>query len=298
MSAKPYCQVILEDSPKYYELWKETPSRSLDYTLANVWGWQDYFSLEWRFDDEICWLRQTQPEMLYWAPIGNWEQVDWHNAFANCDVNIHNFIRVPETLLGIWENTIPDLITYKEEDRGQFEYLYNQTDLANLSGNRYHKKKNLCKQYVKAYGEPDFRPVNEMVVEDILGLQDNWCQWHECEASPSLTAENMAINRVLSHWDHFPGMYGGALYIEDKIVAFSVGEQLDSDSLGVHYEKGINGIKGVYQMVNQTFAAKIGSGFNYINRAQDMNEIGLRQAKESYQPCGFLKKYKVRIEMH
>lgn len=293
-----YSQVLLEDHKKYYELWQATPQRSLDYTLANVWGWQDYFSLEWRFDDGICWIRQVRPELLYWAPIGNWNTVNWRQAFANCAVDIHNFIRVPEKLLEIWEKEIPELIVLKEEDRGQFEYLYAQSDLENLPGNRFHKKKNHCKNYVKSYGEPDFRIIDEAVVEDILALQDDWCQWHECEASPSLTAENLAINRVLSHWDKFPGMYGGALYVDNKIVAFSIGEQLDPDNLGVHYEKGLNGIKGVYQMINKTFSASAGAGFTYINRAQDLNEEGLRQAKESYNPCGFLRKYKVQIAMH
>ena len=49
------------------------------------------------------------------------------------------------------------------------------------------------------------------MVEDVLGLQDDWCQWHECEGSPSLQAENEAINRVLSHWNCFRGLTGGPL---------------------------------------------------------------------------------------
>ena len=125
------------------------------------------------------------------------------------------------------------------------------------------------------------------MVEDVLAVQDDWCQWHECEDSPSLQAENDAINRVLSHWDRFSGLNGGSLYVDDRMIAFSVGEKLDELSLGVHYEKGLNGFRGVYQTINCEFARHAGAGFTYINRAQDLDEEGLRQAKMTYMPWIF-----------
>ena len=63
----------------------------------------------------------------------------------------------------------------------------------------FHKKHTHLNNYIKSYGEPDYRPICDAMVEDVLGLQDDWCQWHECEGSLSLRAENEAINRVLSH---------------------------------------------------------------------------------------------------
>jgi len=35
--------------------------------------------------------------------------------------------------------------------------------------------------------------------------------------------------------------------------------------------------------------------FRYINREQDLDDLGLRQAKESYNPVGFLKKFAVDV---
>jgi hypothetical protein len=108
-------------------------------------------------------------------------------------------------------------------------------------------------------------------------------------------AENEAINRVLSHWNCFRGLYGGSLYAEGQMVAFSVGEGLDGQSLGVHYEKGLNGFHGVYQAMNRLFVQCAGLDFTLINRAQDMDEEGLRRAKMSYLPVDFLRKYRVRL---
>ena len=149
--------------------------------------------------------------------------------------------------------------------------------------------------FIKAYGEPDYRPLNDEMVEDVLGLQDDWCQWHECESSPSLRAENEAINRVLSHWDHFDGLQGGSLYVDGRMVAFSVGEKLDDTTLGVHFEKGLNGYRGVYQTINCLFSRHAGEGFRYLNRAQDLDEEGLRQAKMTYLPADFVRKSRIRI---
>lgn len=64
----------------------------------------------------------------------------------------------------------------------------------------------------------------------------------------------------------------------------------------MHYEKALIGFRGVYQSIQLClFARRAGQGFTYINRAQDLDEEGLRQAKMTYQPTDFLRKYKVRV---
>lgn len=290
-----FIPVSLGNADAYYDLWRVTPRRSLDYTLANLWGWQEFYGLEWCFADRLCWIRQTRPEPRNWAPIGDWNAVDWTALLPVAGgAPGREFMRVPEALVHIWQKALPELVETGEE-RGQWEYLYRQEELATLAGNRFHKKRNHYNSFVKAYGEPDYRGVTDAMVEDVLGVQDDWCQWHECSDSPSLLAENEAINRVLTHWDAFRGLTGASLYVEGRMIAFSVGERLDDESLGVHFEKGLNGYKGVYQAMNCEFARHAGAGLRWINRAQDLDEEGLRQAKMTYLPADFLRKYKVRV---
>ncbi|WP_301204829.1 phosphatidylglycerol lysyltransferase domain-containing protein [uncultured Desulfovibrio sp.] len=290
-----FIPVNLRDADAYYELWQATPRRSLDYTLANLWGWQEFYGLEWQFADRLCWIRQTRPEPRFWAPIGDWNAVNWRPLLpAAGGTTGLEFIRVPEALVHIWRKELPDLVETGEE-RGQWEYLYRQEELATLAGNRFHKKRNHYNSFIKAYGEPDYRGVTDAMVEDVLGVQDDWCQWHECDNSPSLLAENEAINRVLTRWDAFRGLTGASLYVDGRMIAFSVGERLDDESLGVHFEKGLSGYKGVYQAMNCEFARHAGAGLRWINRAQDLDEEGLRQAKMTYLPADFLRKYRVRV---
>lgn len=288
-----FTSVTLEDKDRYHELWQKTPRRSLDYSLINLWGWQEHYGLEWQFSDGLCWIRQTKPETIWWAPVGPWHEVDWRTICGRlCADNQRTFIRVPEELLNVWHEVLADKVR-AEEDRGQWEYLYLQKDLANLAGNKFHKKRNHFNSYVKTYGSPDYKTIDDQMIQDVLSVQDDWCQWHECDDSPSLMAENDAVNRVLLHWDNFRNLLGGSLYVDGRMIAFSVGEKLDDETLGVHFEKGLNGFKGVYQAMNCEFARHAGEGMIWINRAQDLDEEGLRQAKLTYMPADYLRKFKV-----
>lgn len=291
-----FTPVDLAQSDTYYTIWDATPQHSLDYSLPNLWGWQKYFDLEWKFEQDLCWIRQRKPELLWWAPLGNWANINWQEMFSRFPREEKiPFTRVPQQLVNIWETQLPDGMDVME-DRGQWEYLYLQSELATLAGNKFHKKRNHYNNYVKTYGTPDYRPINDTLVTEVLGVQEHWCQWHECADSPSLLAENDAIIRVLAHWQTFRKMCGGSLFIDNKMVAFSIGEAIDTETLGVHFEKGLTGYKGIYQAMNLQFADHAGQGFTWIDRAQDLDEEGLRQAKMTYMPADFLHKFKVTIK--
>jgi hypothetical protein len=47
--------------------------------------------------------------------------------------------------------------------------------------------------------------------------------------------------------------------------------------------------------VTQAFAAVLPQKYEQINREQDLGDPGLRQAKESYRPCGFVTKYRAAV---
>ncbi|MCL1986170.1 MAG: phosphatidylglycerol lysyltransferase domain-containing protein [Betaproteobacteria bacterium] len=292
MSQECYMRIGLDRRVEYDALWACSPSRSIDYSLVNLWGWANHFGLSWRFSDGLCWIRQMHPVPCQWAPIGPWASIDWAKLPEFTEgIELE---RVPEALVTVLEQCLPGRVSIVA-DRNHWEYLYATGDMADLPGNRYHRKRNHVNAYTKTYGEPDYRPLDTDVIEDILTLSEEWCRWHECADSPALAAENEAINHVISHWGVFPHLLGGALYAEGKIVAFAVGEELDPGMVGVHFEKGRHGYRGVYQMVSCCFARGQKPEITLLNRAQDLGEEGLRQAKLSYLPVDFLRKYTVRV---
>ena len=130
-------------------------------------------------------------------------------------------------------------------------------------------------------------------VEEALEMQEEWCRWRYCDASAALVAENDAIVQVLECWDRLPELMGGAIWLDGHIVAYTVAEALDDEMLVVHFEKAHTNLDGCYQAINQQFLEHDGQGYSYVNREQDLDEEGLRRAKLSYNPVGFLKKFEV-----
>jgi hypothetical protein len=85
----------------------------------------------------------------------------------------------------------------------------------------------------------------------------------------------------------------GALYlVNGRPAGWCLGEGLARGRMfAVHFEKGLDEYKGIYQFINQAFAASLPAYYTHINREQDLGDEGLRQAKMTYRPSGFVRKY-------
>jgi uncharacterized protein len=265
-----------------------------DYSFVNLWGWGDEYGLQWAWQDDLVWIRQERPFPALWAPVGDWSAVNWSAALKSNGLTAETMIRVPETLLKFLSRDCGDEIHY-EETREHWDYLYNVQELVELKGNRFHKKKNLLNQFVKnsAYTYLEFGPG---MVDQALNMQEDWCTWRDCESDDTLTAENNAISRILYHWRKLEGITGGALVLDHIIVAYTIAEKMPDRSLVIHFEKACPKHKGSYQAINQIFLSHAPEEYTIVNREQDLGDEGLRKAKLSYNPVGFVKKYEVRLQ--
>lgn len=283
--------ITLDGQDRYLSLLARCPQITSDYSFANIFGWAEEYGLEWCFDRQLVWLRQQSPSRVFWAPVGAWEDVDWESVAP--ELHQAMFHRVPEELTRIWRRWFGERMV-QTEALGQWDYLYSVQELIELRGNRFHKKKNLLRQFQRKY-KAVYHALDMGCVERVLEMQSNWCTWKECVNSHALEAENTAIERVLKEWDSIPGLMGGALEVGDEIVAYTVAEALTPNTVLIHFEKGHTGYKGVYQAINNLFLAATANGFEYVNREQDLDDEGLRKAKLSYNPIRFLKKYDIRF---
>jgi hypothetical protein len=265
-----------------------------DYSFINLWGWADAYGLQWAWDHGLVWIRQNDPRPALWAPVGPWQTVDWRHIWSLVQPPGGRLIRVPEALVQIWKTVAGDRIEALEA-RGQWDYLYNIEEMIALAGNRYHKKKNLVRQFQRRY-DAVYQALGPDSVAEALALQNDWCTWRDCESTESLTAENQAIARILADWNSLDGIRGGLLRVEGRLVAYTVAERLSPDTLLIHFEKGNPDFKGVYQAINQTFLAhNAHETIRWVNREQDLDDEGLRRAKLSYHPETFIKKFDVRL---
>jgi len=77
----------------------------------------------------------------------------------------------------------------------------------------------------------------------------------------------------------------------DAVHAVTLGEALNPETFVIHVEKANGALIGIYQAINQAFAAAAAAPYPYVNREQDVGVPGLRKAKESYHPCVLVKKW-------
>ena len=86
---------------------------------------------------------------------------------------------------------------------------------------------------------------------------------------------------------------GGAIKIDSRIEAFSLGEALNDNTAVIHIEKANPEIQGLYTAINQLFVSNTWQETEFINREQDLGVDGLRKAKESYNPHHMVNKYTI-----
>ncbi|RPJ77047.1 MAG: DUF2156 domain-containing protein [Desulfobacteraceae bacterium] len=285
--------ISLDRQHDYHALVARVPQLASDYSFLNLWAWAEEYGLRWAWNGGLAWIKQTRPQEALWAPVGAWEAVDWQQLFSNTALAGRTFIRVPDRLAELWRQQLGPRVTITPE-RGHWDYLYAVSDLVELPGNRFHNKKNLLSQFTKAHAFTylDFGP---RLIDQAMAMQEDWCTWRDCESSDMLASENRAILRILDRWDRFDRVMGGAIFVENIIVAYTLAEPLSDDTIVIHFEKGCPAYKGVYQAINQMFLARAAEGFRYVNREQDLGSEGLRKAKLSYNPVDFLKKSNVTI---
>jgi hypothetical protein len=172
------------------------------------------------------------------------------------------------------------------EDRDNFDYLYFRSDLAELAGKKFHKKKNLVNAFLNAYPSHEMRPLTGELIPQAREVLDRW------QAGKTGGGDYRAAREALDMFGSLK-LRGAIFFVNGDPAGWCLGESIAKGKMfAIHFEKAVEGIKGIYQYMNQSFAASLPRFFTYINREQDLGNEGLRQAKETYRPCGFVKKYR------
>ena len=169
------------------------------------------------------------------------------------------------------------------ENRAAANYVYRAQDLATLAGKRFSKKRNLIAQASRLY-QWTVEPLRQEHLPDCRALLEEIRRTEGLEIRGTLAQELTTLDYTLQHFARL-GQRGTLLRVEGKPVAFSVYETLNPTTAVVHYERALRDYKGLYQVVNQETAKVIlAEGFELINREEDLDDAGLRQAKLSYHP--------------
>ncbi|MEM1485355.1 phosphatidylglycerol lysyltransferase domain-containing protein [Oscillospiraceae bacterium PP1C4] len=202
---------------------------------------------------------------------------------------------VPKEGVAVLETLFPNLFTF-EEMRDIFDYIYESQSLITLAGKKLHSKRNFINRFQAEHdGSWSYEPITMANIDECWAMNIEWCAEAGCGEDPSLREESCAVKNCFHNFTAL-GLSGGVLRVDGKIVAYTMGLPLNSDTFIVHIEKAFSSVAGAYPMINQQFVTHTCADYQYVNREDDVGNEGLRKAKLSYRPAILLEKYLVRLK--
>lgn len=181
-------------------------------------------------------------------------------------------------------------------NRDDCDYIYLRTNLAELPGSLYQKKRNHISRFNRTYGvygtawEFKSYPENN-IAADVLEVSQKWYEENGGENQEVLRLEHESIKHALQNTELL-NLRGGVLYINGEPAAMTLASPISPNVLDVIFEKSFGDFakNGAYAVINQQFARRC-PDYLYFNREEDMGVEGLRKAKLSYKPTMILDKF-------
>lgn len=277
----------LRDHPLVNRALRTFPPVISELTFTNLYAWRQTrpILLDTFKDTLLIFMETKEGLILEGNPVG---PASLAEVIAGYGGRIRGVDRFPAALLaGV---TLPGEAMIIV-DRDNADYVYRRENLALLAGGNFTKKRNHVNQCLAAY-PCRYEEITPETVDECLDMQERWCAARDCRGEPGLSGENQAIEETLRHYREF-GLIGGAIRIDGRIEAFTVGEALNATTAVCHFEKAMPQFAGLGQLINQWFAGKSLGEFLFVNREQDLGIPGLRQAKESYHPDHLVEKVRI-----
>ncbi|WP_215829086.1 DUF2156 domain-containing protein [Pelorhabdus rhamnosifermentans] len=287
--------VLLEDKEVIDEFLHSNPSESSNCNFTNFYMWRKPYHIEWTVVDDCLCVKASHHGQTYLLP-------PVANKGGNIDKALVAILRYFEEmgeqfmLKGVTVESKAVLEALRPgnfqfvSDRDNFDYVYLAEDLIGLKGRKYSSKKNHLNYFKRTYSQYQYLSITNDLLPSCLETALEWYDLRGLDEESEIELEKAAVIDLLNHYEVL-GLSGGAILIDGKMEAFTIGEQLTSNMALVHIEKGNPNIRGVYQAINQEFCRDRWSDMKYINREEDMGMEGLRQAKESYHPVKLVEKY-------
>lgn len=270
--------------------------RISEFTFTNLYIWRHAYGAKiTRFGDVIFLLSwRADPEDSFVLPPlgegGTLEQLQACFELLRQEGHDPKFCRAEREVLDRLGVSEPDFDI--QSDRDDWDYVYPIRDLIELSEERYPEKVRHIRQFEKRF-KFEYRPITPDLVPACQELQDLWCDDKHCDLYSSLRAEGRAVKEILGRLGEL-NIRGGAILVNNRVQAFTLGEPLNDDTVVIHIEKASPDLHGAFQVINQQFLIHEWADWKYVNREQDVGDPGLRKAKESYLPVRMVEKFTVR----
>lgn len=290
--------ISLEDKEWMTQKLREDNYSSCEYAFANNFMWSEVFEVEvgQAYDCGIIRYRKGG-EFSYSFPFGNGDKKRAVELLRGiCAAHEYKLHMYP-----IEEKARKMLIEWfpgefeLDTDRDSFDYVYAVEKLALLKGKKLHGKRNHIARF-KDEDDWSYESLTRDCIDECRKMAKLWIGQREDKWNEEMEQEMRVLEKAFVHFDELD-LFGGVLRKKGEIVAFTIGERLNADTMVVHFEKAYPELQGAYPMINQQFVLDRGKEFTFVNREEDTGDLGLRKAKMSYYPDMLIKKYRA-VESH
>jgi len=284
--------VELEDKSLFDAHYKQYPPSHSDNMFTTMISWKQYGGYQYTFyKDNLLILSNVRNRIQFRPPSGRLNK-DVFSELIKLAINEGS--KDPLGVIDIekkkWLSSIYPKLEY-DTDRDYFDYVYKSSDLAELSGSKYSKIRNRLNKF-KKNNDYLIEKITDKNFDEIRKFLKRWCLWKDCESDPILENEKQAILFSMDHYFDLK-LSGIAIRIKEDIEAIAVFEEINPDTIVIHYEKGSPDYDGIYKAINQETVKMVKNDYNFINRESDMGLPGLRKAKLSYSPHHMVEIYHV-----
>ncbi len=292
-----------KDAACYYPFYSMRKNKTCDSGMLDTFLWQDYYNVQCAIVDERALLLCMRGGEEYFSSMPYCKEEDLPYYFDLLKQYFNEILKRPLKIyladeegvecLRLKENT--NFIVREEEDLK--DYLYDADALRELPGKKYQKKRNQVNRFLREMqGRWEYRSMSCSQKDEIEVFLRSWFAKQkkiQTDGLNELENEALGLKNILHDCTLFAYRAGG-IYVDGVLSAFSVGAYNPYEKMAcICVEKAFGDIPGIYQMINREFLRNEFPEAKIVNREDDMGKPGLRQAKRSYCPIGFAKKYMV-----
>ncbi|MDO4608706.1 MAG: phosphatidylglycerol lysyltransferase domain-containing protein [Clostridia bacterium] len=281
-------KITLSDRDKLLPFLQKNDELTCEISFINLLLWQPLYNNCFCIENDILYLKSYDEQIeTYSLPFGDMktgvENIIAHSGnpyptfWAQAGARFDEFV-------GLYGDRY-DII----ESRNEFDYIYNSSDLINLSGKKYHSKRNHISAFSKQF-DWHYEAITADNIDKVRECADIWYSQSSDKMDDELKCEMQGVYMMLDNMSALH-LCGGAIVVDDKIVAFTLGSAINKSVYNIHIEKAIEGFEAAYTVINREFAAHNCENYKYINREDDLGLEGLRKSKLSYKPQIILPKY-------
>ena len=289
----------LEDIPRLASILRVSKERSCEFSIANLYLWSFSYHIRWQIFNDRLYLHtenreepedalmvvvpEDVPEPPFEELLAFSEAMRQHGHTGRIQQMRPEYVRSCQEL-SKWFDV-------KLMDEEVAEYVHRVDDLALLAGERYSKKRNLIKQFLRNFPAAASRPLVDEDLSAVLAMSEAWLDTHPERDSRHLQEELRALKHLQDAPLGYFGMVGQGIFLGGKLIAFEFCSPVAGGMWTEHFEKALKDYNGAAQALNQSTAQALQGRCEWLNREQDLGSPGLRQAKWSYHPEYLLRNY-------